>query len=440
MAADTTRILLVDIKGPIGFVAADRLVKAIQQAASDRAELLVVRLDTPGGLLSSTREMTQAILSSQVPVAMYVAPSGARAASAGTYLVYAAHVAAMAPGTHLGAATPVPLGAPGLPGPAPSKPGADKQPDGEPADTGGRKSLNDAVAYIRTLAELRHRNADWGEKAVREAATLTGLQAQKEGVVDVVAGDVTELLAAIDGRSIATAYGNRQLATKGASVTEVRSDWRADLMSVITDPNIAFILFLVGVYGLLFELWSPGAVLPGVLGGISLIVALTALSVLPVNYGGLALLLLGMGFMLAEAHAPSFGLLGAGGIAAFVLGALFLFNPSDANFPIAVAWPVIAGAALASAAFFAGVINLALKARRRPVRTGAEQMLESIAEVVSWSDGQGRVRVHGEIWSARSDHSFHPGEKVRIVGIEGLTLNVEAAKANEVDSCSAPKA
>jgi membrane-bound serine protease (ClpP class) len=418
-------VLLVDLKGAIGFVAAGQLTKALERATAQGSPAVIVRLDTPGGLLSSTREMIQTILASRVPVVMYVAPNGARAASAGTYLLYASHVAAMAPGTHLGAATPIPLSAPGMPGsPPPSKPGADKQPESDPASVSSRKSINDAVAYIRSLAELRGRNADWGEKAVRDAATLTASAALKERVVDVVAKDIGELLSQIDGRSVTTTAGEMRLETKGRSVVELKPDWKMQVMSAITDPNIALILLMLGIYGILFEFWTPGVIAPGVVGGISLIVALTALSVLPVNLGGLALLLFGIALMVAEAFTPGFGIMGLGGIVAFVVGALFLFDPAEADIPIRVSWQVVAGMAALSAAFFVGVLGFAARARRRPVRTGAEEMIGSTGEVVSWTDVEGRVLVHGEIWAARSSQSLARGQKVRVVSRAGLTLSV----------------
>ena len=277
---DAGPVLLVDIKGAIGFVSVAHLAKALERAQKENAAAVIVRLDTPGGLVSSTREMIQAILGSRIPIVVYVAPSGARAASAGTYLAYSAHVAAMAPGTHLGAATPIALGVPGIPGsPPPSKPsGTDKDKPAEPdaATAATRKSINDAVAYMRTLAQLRNRNAEWAEKAVRDAATLTASEALKERVIDVLAGDVDQLLTAIDGRTVTTATGEMKLATKGRRIVEHKGDWKMEVMAVITDPNIAFILLLLGVYGILFEFWHPGAIAPGVIGGISLLVALTA--------------------------------------------------------------------------------------------------------------------------------------------------------------------
>jgi len=414
-------------------VSAEQLTKALQRAASAGAPALVVRIDTPGGLLSSTREMIHAILASPVPVVMYVAPNGSRAASAGTYLMYASHVAAMAPSTHLGAATPVSLSPTGIPGAPPQEPPKqkpseiekDKQPPADGASAMERKVINDAVAYIRSLAELRGRNADWAEKAVREAATLTASAALKERVVDLIAKDVEDLVAQIDGRRVATAAGDVVLETRGRPIVEIRPDWKAQLMTVIADPNIALILMMIGIYGILFEFWNPGVFAPGVIGAISLIVGLTALSVLPVNYAGLALILLGIILMVAEAFLPTFGIVGIGGIVAFVLGALFLFDPEQSDIPIQVSWQVIAGLAASSAAFFLGILGFAMRARARPVLTGAEEMIGNTGVVVHWDGGEGRIHVRGEIWGARSDASLAKGQKVRVLGRTGMTLAVE---------------
>jgi membrane-bound serine protease (ClpP class) len=430
-AAESRPILLVDIKGVIGFVAAQHLEKALDKARAQDASLLIVRLDTPGGLVSSTRDMIQAILASRIPIAVYVAPSGARAASAGTYIAYASHLAAMAPATHLGAATPIALGVPGQPGsPPPSKPSpGTEQPSGAPdsASAAERKTVNDAVAYLRALAQLRGRNAGWAEKAVREGATLTASEARQEGVIEMVAPTLEDVVAGAHGRVVQTAAGEVPITTEGRRVIAIEPDWRHQLMTAITDPNIAFILLLIGIYGVLFEFMSPGAIGPGVVGAIALIVALTALAVLPVNYGGLALLVIGIALMVVEGLSPGFGIVGLGGVAAFILGSLFLFEPEDTNIDLAVSWPLIAGAAAVSVAFFAGLAGFALRARRRPVLTGAEELIGSTGEVVSWSQTEGHVRVHGEIWSARSDRPFLTGQKVRVVSRSGLTLCVEEA-------------
>jgi membrane-bound serine protease (ClpP class) len=421
-------VVLIDINGAIGFVSASYLARAVAEASARNAAALVVRMDTPGGLLSSTREMIHTILASPVPIVMYVAPNGSRAASAGTYLLYAAHIAAMAPSTHMGAATPVAL-TPALPGSTPSKPSpgsdSDKKQDTDPSSVSARKSVNDAVAYIRSLAEMRGRNADWAEKAVREAETLTATAALKERVIDVIAKDVPDLLAQIDGRTVSMAAGEMRLQTAGRPLVTLETNWKERVMAVITDPNIALILLMVGIYGILFEFWNPGALAPGVVGGISLVVALTALAVLPVNYAGLALLLFGIALMVAEAFMPSFGIAGLGGIVAFALGALFLFDPQQSDVPIAISWQVIAGLSAFSAAFFVGVLGFAVRARRRPVRSGAERMIGAPGVVSGWSDGKGFVQVDGELWDARSAHTLQKGQKVRVVSRTGLTLTVE---------------
>ena len=416
------RVLLLEIEGAIGFVAASRLEKALQKASAERASALIVRLDTPGGLVSSTRDMIRTILASPVPVVLFVAPSGARAASAGTYLAYASHVAAMAPGTHLGAATPISIGTPGMPSPTKAPPGKDK-PSGPSAAE--RKVLNDAIAYLRTLAQLRKRNAEWAEKAVRDAATLTAAEAEKENVIDLVAADLSALLSAIDGRSVKTAAGEIKLATRGKVPVILQADWKMRLMSVITNPNIAFILLMIGFYGIVIEFWNPGVIIPGVVGGISLLLALTALSVLPVTFGGVGLLLLGLVLMLAEAFAPGFGVLGIGGLVAFVLGAVFLFDPESTTVPLSITWPVIAATAVTTVVFVVGILGSLMRSRTRPVRTGTEDMVGSTGEVVSWEGTEGRVRTHSEIWSARAPAALSPGQRVTVTGLEGLVLLVE---------------
>jgi membrane-bound serine protease (ClpP class) len=430
-------VLLIDINGAIGVVSAEQLTKALQRAAAAGAQALIVRMDTPGGLLSSTRDMIHAILASPVPVVMYVAPNGSRAASAGTYLMYASHVAAMAPSTHLGAATPISISPAGLPGsPPPSPPpqepapgkenqGKDKAPPADGKTAQERKAINDAVAYIRSLAELRGRNADWAEKAVREAATLTASAALKEGVIDLIAGDVSELLAQIDGRVVKTPAGEVRLETRGRQVLELTPDWKTQIMQVISDPNIALILMTIGIYGILFEFWNPGSVAPGVVGGICLIVALAAFSVLPVNYAGLALLIFGIALMVAEHYLPSFGIVGLGGIASFAIGALFLFDPDQSDIPIQASWPVIVGLTATSAVFLLGALGLAARAQRRPVLTGAEEMIGASGEVIEWSGGKGRVRARSETWAAESSAMLTVGQKVRVTGRTGLVLTVE---------------
>jgi membrane-bound serine protease (ClpP class) len=427
---------VVDVKGAIGVATSRQIADAVRRASDDAAQLLVIRLDTPGGLVSSTREIIQSIVSSPVPVAVYVAPGGARAASAGTYITYAAEIAAMAPGTNIGAATPISLGGPGLPGPTPPQPrdnghpgksagskgNEDKAPP--PRTTEERKVLNDAVAFIRSLAQLRGRNADWAERAVRDAATSTAQDALHDHVIDVVASDLPDLLSQLDGRVVRAGSAARRLATKGAPVTIIPTGAWIRVLSVITDPNIAYILMLGGIYGLAFEFLSPGMVLPGIVGGISLLLALAALSVLPVNYAGLALILLGLALMAAEAATPGVIALGIGGVVAFVAGTLFLFEPGSIS-GIRIAWPVIASAAAASVLFMLFVIGAAVRARRRKVVGGAEEMIDSPAHVVDWQDHAGRVRVHGELWEARAERAFRPGDTVRVARRDGLKLLVE---------------
>ncbi|MGA7486067.1 MAG: nodulation protein NfeD, partial [Xanthobacteraceae bacterium] len=354
-----------------------------------------------------------------IPIIVYVAPSGARAASAGTFIVYASNLAAMAPGTNLGAATPIQMG--GFPG-AP-QPKSEKK-DNEPT-AAENKSVNDAVAFLRSLAQLRGRDLDFAEKAVRQAATLTAQEALKQGVVEIVAGSVDDVLAQANGRVVTFGGAQHTLATRGAAVITLAPDWRTKLLGTITDPNIAFILLLIGVYGLLFEFWNPGVFFPGVLGGICLLLALIALSVLPVQYGALGLLLLGIALMLGEAFTPGIGALGLGGLVAFLVGAFFLFEPEGSTIDFGVSIPVIAGAAIASAGLTFAVLGAAMRARRRPAVTGAEQMIASRGKVVDWQADRGNVRVRGEIWSARSDKELKSGDAVRVIRREGLTLIVE---------------
>jgi membrane-bound serine protease (ClpP class) len=325
----------------------------------------------------------------------------------------------MAPGTNLGAATPIQLGGiPGMPQPK------DEKKSSEPS-AAERKAINDVVALLRSLAQLRGRDLDFAEKAVREAATLTADEAKKQGVVEIVAGSVEEVLAQADGRTVSVGGEQKTLATRGAALTTVEPDWRTKLLGVIADPNVAFILLLIGIYGLLFEFWSPGAVLPGVLGGISLLLALIALSVLPVQYGALGLLLLGIAMMIGEAFTPGGFVLGVGGVVAFLVGAFFLFDPEGSTIDFGVSIPIIIGAAATSAGLTFAVVGAAVTARRRPATTGAEEMIGSRGKVVDWQADRGSIRAHGEVWSARSDKELRAGDAVRVLRREGLTLIVE---------------
>jgi membrane-bound serine protease (ClpP class) len=419
-AQSANRVFVTEVNGVIGVATTRQIAQAIQKARQENASALVMQLDTPGGLVSSTRDIIKEMIASPVPVIVYVAPSGARAASAGTYITYASHLAAMAPGTNIGAATPVEIGGvPGLPG------GSQPKEKGEPKSAEQNKALNDVLAMLRSLAQLRGRSADWAEKAVRDAATLTAVEAQKEGVVDLVSDSLSDVLARADGRKVMVAGVETTLRTANAAIIAVAPDWRTKALSAISDPNIAFLLMLIGFYGLILEFWNPGVFAPGVIGAISLIVGLTALTALPVNYGALGLLVLGMLLMIGEAFTPGIGALGIGGLAAFITGALFLFEGGDTDIEFAVSRWLVFGSALATAGVIVGIGGAAWSARKRKPATGSEQLIGTRGEVVSWSDRRGSVRVVGEIWSARSNRSLQVNDNVRVVGREGLTLIVE---------------
>jgi membrane-bound serine protease (ClpP class) len=420
-------VIVADIKGAIGVGSTGFIHRAIDRARTQNATLLVLQLDTPGGLVSSTRDIISAMLASPVPIAVYVAPSGARAASAGTYIAYASHVSAMAPGTHLGAATPVSMGGmPGTPEREPAKKrDGDKSPPADDSTAMERKVLNDAVAYIRTLAQLRGRNADWAERAVRGGETLTADEALRDKVIDVVATDLNDLLAKIDGRKVSAAAGERVLATKGAEIVTLVPDWRDRILTVITEPSIAYLLLIIGFYGIIFEFWSPGFVAPGVIGAISLLLGLAALSVLPVNYAGLALILLGLGLMTAEHFTPGIGVLGIGGLVAFVAGSIFLFEPTEGGDEFSVPLPLIAVTSITAAGLFLFVLGSALRARKTAIVSGIEDMIGASAQVIDWTQQSGRVRFRGELWNARANASFGPGDAVRVAAVDGLTLVVE---------------
>lgn len=417
------------IDGPIGPAVQDYVERSLETAIGDQADLIVISMDTPGGLDSSMRGIVKSITNSPVPVASYVAPTGARAASAGTYILYASHVAAMAPGTNLGAATPVQMG--GLSPPAP--PGKDEgkqegkaDKDADAADSGNamqHKIVNDAVAYIRGLAQLHDRNADWAEQAVREAASIPAAEALKLNVIDIVATGMGDLLAQADGREVEVLGELRTLRTAGALVRQIEPDWRSRLLSVITNPNVAYILMLVGIYGLIFEFSNPGAIVPGTVGAISLLLALYALQMLPINYAGMGLILLGIALMIAEAFAPSFGVLGIGGVVAFIIGSIILMDTQVPGFGIDIS--IIITFAVLSVLVFVFVIGMAIRARRHPVVSGLDELVGGTATVLADFQGSGSVNIHSETWQASSTVSLHQGQRVRVTGIDGLTLHVE---------------
>jgi membrane-bound serine protease (ClpP class) len=441
-------VFVLTVHDAIGPATSSYVGKGIEQAADSDAALIVIEMDTPGGLDSAMREIIQAILLSPVPVATYVSPEGARAASAGTYILYASHVAAMAPATNLGAATPVAIGG-GDSSPLPM-PGS-----GEPADDSGdtadggtaaqddsatndsapeapvpgtaseRKAVNDAVAYIRSLAERRGRNADWAESAVRSAASLSAQAAVQQGVIDLIATDLDDLLMQLDGREV---QGSILSLPESIVISRVEPDWRTKVLAVISNPTLAYMLLLVGIYGLVFEGYNPGAIVPGVIGAISLLLALFALQVLPVNYAGLALILLGVVLILAEFFVPSFGALGIGGIVAFVFGSLILIDTDVPGFDVAT--PLIASVATAGAAALFGTVWLAMRSREQRVVSGIEEMPGLEAEALEDFADYGYVWVHGERWRAHTTAPVTKGQRLRVVAASGLELAVEPIGAS----------
>jgi membrane-bound serine protease (ClpP class) len=497
-------VVVIPVNGAIDPASADFIVRGLKRAADDHAQLAVLQLDTPGGLDTSMRQIIKAILGSPVPVATFIAPSGARAASAGTYIVYASHIAAMAPGTNLGAATPIQMGIggaeppagggmPGLPGgggvgggagsgaqntgagapvPADSASSATAANQANPASSANsasaalpldsqstelRKQVHDAAAYIRGLAQMRGRNADWAERAVREAVSLSAREALAQHVVDLNARDLPDLLRQVDGRTISTSHGDVKLATASAPVVTLEADWRNQFLAVITDPNVALVLLMIGMYGLFFEFANPGFVLPGVVGAISLLMGLFAMQMLPVNYVGLGLIFLGIGFLIGEAFLPTFGSLGFGGVVAFVIGALMLIDTDVPGYGIPL--PLIAAVTVFSAAFVFGVSRLALRARRRPVVTGSEGLIGSVGVVLdggllpdsgplpggATADAKtdaaadaaaggalaGWAQVQGERWRVSSTAPVAAGHAVRVTARRGLTLTVVPAEAQQ---------
>ncbi len=435
----------IQLNGAIGPAAAEYFDSAAQRAITEGAVAIVLQLDTPGGLSSSMRQIVSSMLAAKVPVLGHVAPDGARAASAGTYILYAAQIAAMAPATHLGAATPVPISGstplPGMPDQGAedkpvtgesseeTTPKSDKQPTGMAAATGdaeANKVLNDSVAYIRSLAQLRGRNANWAEQAVRSAATLTATEAVAEGVVDFIAANTADLLAQANGRKVSVGELSVTLKLEGAEVRDYAPNWRSRFLGVITDPTIAYLLLLAGLYGLVLEALHPGGLLPGVVGAICLLVGLYALQMLPVNYAGLALMVLGVGLLTAEAFTPAYGTLGIGGTAAFVFGSIMLLDTDIPGYSINIG--LIAGIAAGAIGLLALVIWLAMRSRRARVISGDQQMLDAHGEMLEAisAGGFAQARFLGERWQVRSEQELPVGAHVRVLSRDGLVLWVAA--------------
>lgn len=427
-SAGAATIVELEVEDGIGVATAEYVVSGIAYAEEIGAELVIINMDTPGGLVKPMREIVQSILGSSVPVATYVTPAGARADSAGTYILLASHIAAMNPTTVLGAATPVTLNG-GDATPSPDTP--DNDDDSEVTDDSDpksgsameRKVMNDAVSYIRGLAERHGRNADWAEKAVTEAATLTAAEALEQNVIEFIASDRAELLASLDGYEVDMDGETLVISTADAEVEPYEANWRIRLLGIISNPEIVLLLGLIGLYGLMYEGWNPGAIVPGVVGAICLLLAAYALQVLPVNYAGLALIFMGIALMIGEAYAPSFGALGIGGIAAFVFGSIMMFDAGIPGFGISVGF--VLGIAILFALLIIWLLGFLLKLRRRGAVSGAESIVGGTAIAMQDFSGDGNVWLEGEAWHARSSVPIAKDQEVIVRAMDGLVLDVE---------------
>ena len=430
-----TNVVVLSIKGAIGVATAEYVLSGIEHAETSNADLIIIEMDTPGGLMAPMRDIVQAILGSSVPVATYVTPAGARADSAGTYILLASHIAAMTPTTHLGAATPVALGGGGDDAPAKDSSDEESGDDAETAPPSGstmeRKVLNDAIAYIRSLAERYDRNADWAEKAVREAATLTAREALEQNVIDFVAINRAELLRVIDGIEVEVNSEIVTLATDNVVIEEYEPGWRIKILSAIANPETVLLLGLIGLYGLMYEGWNPGAIVPGVVGVICLLLAAYGLQVLPVNYAGLALIIVGLALMTAEAFAPSFGALGLGGIAAFVFGAIMMFDSDIPGFGISIAFVVTLASVFAL--LFIWLMSYLLKFRKRGAVSGKESIISGMGTAMQAFSGEGKVWLEGEAWNATSNVAIEKDQQVVVRAMDGLTLEVEPVAEHHAD-------
>lgn len=428
-------IVQLTIQDAIGPATGDYIERSMDKAVDSGAKAILIAMDTPGGLDTSMRRIIKKIIASPIPVIVYVTPGGARAASAGTYILYAGHIAAMTPGTNLGAATPVQLFDPGSLDEKPAqKPDKSEPSDKKPPDTAlknpmTQKAVNDAVAYIRSLADMRGRNAEWAERAVRDAVSLPAEQALKLNVIDIVATDRDDLLKQLDKRTIPILGQDLVLETKNITVNLIEPDWRSELLAVITNPNIAYLLMLAGIYGLIFEFSNPGSIVPGTIGGICLLLALFAFQVLPINYAGMALILLGVALMLAEAFVAGIGILGFGGLTAFVIGSIILLDTDAPGFGINIA--LIGAVALSSAAFLIMALGLVFKSRRRPVVSGQEELLGKTGIALEDFSGTGLARIHSEIWRVTANETLRKNQPIQVTGRDGLILRVRSIPNQE---------